>query len=288
MLLPSSFILVGWFLYFFYSYFIVFLPSSYLKNKQHLFVVQLFLYGKEISHFLLFPVTYLGFYCVTRYPLDKQTNKQNWLTFGCFNRIFRDQESFLIVDTDHLISAALDFDWIHQAYLWYWLLKLDFPLRKKSAETLHHCVLTFGCEGLTCLLPITAVMCWPAYLMHFRCRNLMICVRYPVNMTFLSYLQQHCANTGFVCWVHCIVSQLIRRTVQWIDFVQVASYWPYFSSANTGEKKKHKHSLIFFRNIFYRWCQRWNVQSVGPKERFFINRDKQQTKNNFFLKSIYM
>lgn len=34
-------------------------------------------------------------------------------------------------------------------------------------------------------------------------------------------------------------------------------------------KIKSQDHRLFFRNIFYRWCQRWNVQSVGPKERFF-------------------
>lgn len=108
-------------------------------------------------------------------------------------------------------------------------------------------------------------------------------------------------RTWTLCVVYCMFSQLIRESL-WTDFVQMASYWCeeflkwhqnlpnpdlIFKPTDLRKEETQPQILIFFRNIFYRWCQRWNVQSVGPKERFFINRDKQQTKNNFFL-SIYM
>lgn len=48
---------------------------------------------------------------------------------------FSDQQDFSFRSRGHLITAALDFDWIHQAHLWYWLSKLDFPLSGKSSET---------------------------------------------------------------------------------------------------------------------------------------------------------
>lgn len=49
-------------------------------------------------------------------------------------------------------------------------------------------------------------------------------------------------------------------------------------------KIKSQDHRLFFRNIFYRWCQRWNVQSVGPKERFFSSIEtNNKQKITFFL-----
>lgn len=88
------------------------------------------------------------------------------------------------------------------------------------------------------------------------------------------YLRLDCGNVDFVCHVFETDKSLCRRT----DSVQMFSHrWyknsaqvrPYSSPADINIKIKHNSRRLFFRNIFYRWCQRWNVQSVGPKESFF-------------------
>lgn len=51
----------------------------------------------------------------------------------------------------HLMAAALDFDLIHPAHLWYWLLKLDFPRKQESAEAPRLLPVTSSCRGVvTC------------------------------------------------------------------------------------------------------------------------------------------
>lgn len=105
-------------------------------------------------------------------------------------------------------------------------------------------------------------------------------------------------------WTLCVMfSQLIRVSVAALilsrcfltDGTEILLYYsvrPYPSPADINIKIKHNSCRLFFRNIFYRWCQRWNVQSVGPKESFFlsIETNNKQKKNIvvFFFKSIYM
>lgn len=56
----------------------------------------------------------------------------------------------------HLTVPVLDFDWIHQAHLWYWLSKLDFPPCRKSSET-SCCSSRPSCGGPAA--SVTAIVC---------------------------------------------------------------------------------------------------------------------------------
>lgn len=62
-----------------------------------------------------------------------------------------------------------------------------------------------------------------------------------------------------------LVSIRSRILVTDVETSRGATSYP--DAVNDDKPITRLEPLVFFRNIFYRWCQRWNVQSVGPKER---------------------
>lgn len=149
----------------------------------------------------------------------------------------------------------------------------------------------FISEGGDILSLIAAVICHPANLLVSRWRKLESSCKSTKQLSYLSEHIRQILSTDYLQirtlraegWMF---SQLIRPSDCWIETILMM--WgntispqpsPFFSVCfyfMQNSVTKRQIFVILFRNIFYRWCQRWNVQSVGPKEGFFfINRDKQ-------------
>lgn len=159
-------------------------------------------------------------------------------------------------------------------------------------------------------LGITAVMC-PAGSFHSKnltqepaeiLQNARRVQQLPRPCKHISQFNRHCWLFTIGLWEHglCVSRVLSVFTAdKSVSAALIPSRWVLTNDTQKNPpfncdliplpaKIKTRDHRLFFRNIFYLWCQRWNVQSVGPKERFFSSIETNNKQKITFFKSIYM